>query len=131
MNYSKLLDAQTISEALGGKRSGKGFTACCPAHDDKHPSLSISDGNNTILVHCFAGCPQQDVIAALKDRGLWPEATKEQRTQAVRRRTQTEIDHARTVLQIADSDIKNGIELGKADKAIVRAAIKVVESQDG
>ena len=50
------------------------WTACCPAHDDRNPSLSLSDGDDgRILVHCHAGCEQDVVIAALKTRGLWPD----------------------------------------------------------
>jgi hypothetical protein len=47
--------------------------ARCPAHDDRDPSLSIRDENGKVLVHCYAGCSQADVIAALKALGLWPE----------------------------------------------------------
>jgi putative DNA primase/helicase len=69
-----MIDAQTIAEALEGKRSGKGFLACCPAHDDKNPSLSIDDGDNgKPVVFCNAGCSQEAVIAALTERGLWPD----------------------------------------------------------
>lgn len=42
------------------------FLACCPAHDDKHPSLAIrfmSDGRT--LIHCFSGCSVTDIIDAL------------------------------------------------------------------
>src|ERR1035441_789260 len=47
--------------------------ACCPAHDDHNPSLSILDGNNgKPVVMCFAGCSYQSIIAALSQRGLWP-----------------------------------------------------------
>ena len=28
--------------------------ACCPCHEDKHPSLCITIANNRILMHCFA-----------------------------------------------------------------------------
>ena len=52
--------------------------ARCPAHEDKNPSLSLRDGDGKVLVHCFGGCPQDAVIAALKDLGLWPE--RERRT---------------------------------------------------
>jgi hypothetical protein len=44
----------------------------CPAHDDEHPSFSISDNNGKILVKCHAGCSQDQVISALKENGLWP-----------------------------------------------------------
>ena len=70
--------ATDISNALGGRRMGKGFIARCPAHDDRMPSLSIADGadgaDGKILVHCHAGCTQDEVIAALRTRGLWPPA---------------------------------------------------------
>lgn len=43
-----------------------GFRACCPAHDDQHPSLSIREGDDgRILLHCWAGCKTADVLAAL------------------------------------------------------------------
>ena len=67
------IDAQYINDTLGGKRYGKGFIACCPAHDDSHPSLSITDGDNgKPLVHCLSGCTQDQVITALKGLNLWP-----------------------------------------------------------
>ena len=54
------------------KEVGKNrYIACCPAHDDKHPSLSITDAKDKVLVHCFSGCSQTDVIDALRSQGLW------------------------------------------------------------
>lgn len=42
------------------------WIACCPAHDDKQPSLAIKDaGNGMILLHCFAGCSLSDICSAL------------------------------------------------------------------
>ncbi len=53
-------------------RSGEGWTARCPAHDDRTPSLSIRHADDgKVLVHCHAGCNQERVIAALRGRGLW------------------------------------------------------------
>ena len=63
-----------IAGALEGKRSGRQFLARCPAHDDSNPSLSIAERNGKVLVKCFAGCEQADVIGQLKARGLWPES---------------------------------------------------------
>lgn len=70
------MNAETIANALGGasRKSGGGFMACCPAHDDRSPSLSIDDSDSGLLVKCFAGCTQEAVVAALKSRNLWPEA---------------------------------------------------------
>jgi len=75
--------AEAIASALDGRPSGKGWVACCPAHDDTTPSLSINETSaGKVLLKCFAGCPQAAVIAALKKRGLW--ATRRGRTQPIR-----------------------------------------------
>ncbi len=48
------------------KRSGSGYSALCPAHDDSRASLSVDVGDDgRILVHCHAGCSQQDVASAM------------------------------------------------------------------
>jgi hypothetical protein len=44
---------------------GDSFTARCPAHDDRDPSLSVSKGEHGILVHCFAGCQTTDILDRL------------------------------------------------------------------
>jgi DNA primase len=51
----------------GVKPSGQGrWLACCPAHEDRSPSLSIRDmGDGRILLHCFAGCESEAVLTAL------------------------------------------------------------------
>lgn len=66
------MNAADIAKALGGRRTGNGWSAPCPAHDDHTPSLSISEGaDGKALLHCFAECEQSQVIAALRSRGLW------------------------------------------------------------
>ncbi|MDE3055573.1 MAG: AAA family ATPase [Verrucomicrobiota bacterium] len=48
------------------QKSGAGYSACCPAHDDENPSLSIKEGcDGKILLHCFAGCPVDSICASL------------------------------------------------------------------
>jgi len=48
--------------------------ACCPAHNDKTPSLSLGYSNEgKLLVCCHAGCDQHKVISTLKSMGLWPD----------------------------------------------------------
>lgn len=42
------------------------WIARCPAHDDGNPSLSIRElGDGRVLLHCFAGCKTEDVLASL------------------------------------------------------------------
>jgi hypothetical protein len=68
----RAMNAETIARALGGRRIGGSWTARCPAHDDRTPSLSIRDADGgKVLVRCHAGCDQKRVIAALRGRGLW------------------------------------------------------------
>ncbi len=79
------MTADDIAKTLNGHRSGSGWMARCPAHQDATPILSIHDSEGRILIHCFAGCTQGDVIAALRKRGLWPERMQLQWTRAERR----------------------------------------------
>lgn len=51
------------------------YVACCPAHADRNPSLTIRETNDgKVLLHCFAGCTVQDVCDALniKMEDLFP-----------------------------------------------------------
>jgi len=45
--------------------------ACCPAHNDNNPSLSLTIREGKLLVHCHAGCPQENVLSVLRAQGLW------------------------------------------------------------
>lgn len=67
------MNARELTEALGGRWHRSYGMARCPAHPDRTPSLSIRDGESAPLVTCHTGCDQQDVVAALKARGLWPD----------------------------------------------------------
>jgi putative DNA primase/helicase len=71
------MTAETIAKALGGRRAGATWMARCPAHADREPSLSIKDADHgKVLVRCHAGCNQQQVIAALKSRGIWQQTDR-------------------------------------------------------
>jgi hypothetical protein len=54
-------------------RGDRKFSACCPAHDDRNPSFHARDVDGKILVKCFAGCSQDEVISALRGQELWPQ----------------------------------------------------------
>ena len=59
--------AESLSRQLGGRWHRNYGTARCPAHDDRRPSLSITDGDNgRLLLHCHAGCNYQDIVAAIE-----------------------------------------------------------------
>ena len=53
-------------------RRGQGKTHC-PCHADPRPSLNLTVARDgTILVKCFGGCRNRDVIERLRELGLWP-----------------------------------------------------------
>lgn len=56
-----------ISRLEKVKSTGNGrWVACCPAHQDKTPSLSIREAEDgRILIHCFSGCSIDSVVSAI------------------------------------------------------------------
>ena len=101
--------ARDLTKDLGGRWHGSYGTACCPAHDDRKPSLSIrqADGGK-LLVKCHGGCPNPDVWAVLKDRGfvgnakhvsLWPisRRTNVQHAEHIDRRAEAKTNYAKRI----------------------------------
>jgi hypothetical protein len=87
-----------IVGALGARRSGNRWMARCPAHDDRSPSLSITERDGRIFLHCFAGCAYADIVAASRSRGLWwPERARTQRSRADRARLAREYAEAQRI----------------------------------
>ncbi|MBY0307047.1 MAG: toprim domain-containing protein [Sphingomonas sp.] len=63
--YRPSIEMLRLVEALGGHWTGYRALCRCPAHDDKTPSLSIRQGDRGILVKCFAGCANADILREL------------------------------------------------------------------
>ena len=119
-----MIDARAIAEALGGKRAGAGYRCPCPVHNGKRKdSLSVRDGDSGLLVHCFAGCTFRDVAAELRSRGLWPDASPEQKRAYTERKHQQEREHAELVLSIAAGNR----ELSFEDEQAVKRARQVLK----
>lgn len=52
----------------------RGNNVHCPVatHADRNPSFSVRAGETaSVVVHCHGGCSQEQVFAALRERGLW------------------------------------------------------------
>lgn len=66
------LNIDGIANQLGkATRIRNGWSCLCPAHDDHHPSLSLSlSEEGTLLAHCYAGCSFPDIMYALDKRGM-------------------------------------------------------------
>jgi hypothetical protein len=58
---------QLLARLKNVKATPNGWDACCPAHDDAHPSLSNAVGEGgRILIHCRSqGCSAEQITAAL------------------------------------------------------------------
>ena len=58
---------ETVLARLKGVRTSlRGWVACCPAHRDREPSLSIGLGEQgQVLLNCFAGCSLDRIVEAM------------------------------------------------------------------
>lgn len=112
------------------RKAGAGWSARCPAHEDRTASLSVSTGNDgRLLVHCFAGCPIGDVLGAigLSVGDLFPRRlndSPEQRAESRRFAIMADwsaalgvLEREAGVLLIACGDLARGISLSDADAA--------------
>jgi hypothetical protein len=80
-----------LSRLQGVKRQGRGWKAQCPAHEDRHASMSVGLGaGGRVLIKCHAGCPPRIVVAALgmSMRDLFPVHTPQRRSRGHVRRWQ-------------------------------------------
>ena len=51
---------------IGVKKTKNGWSARCPAHEDRKASLSIDDGDEgRVIVRCHRGCDHKKIVAAL------------------------------------------------------------------
>lgn len=119
MNASEIL--ARLSKVRQSSRDE--WVACCPAHQDKTPSLSVKDcGDGRILMHCHADCMIEDVCGAigLTLADLMPEkplthlAVKPAPFSPL-----TELEalaYQATIVSIAASDMCRGKPLSIADK---------------
>ena len=107
---SALIDALDAVRQTGPNR----WIAKCPAHDDRSPSLAVSEcDDGRVLVHCFAGCEPEDVLKAigLTFSDVMPERVGEQHFyRPVRQRIPPRdalamLDHESLVVAIIGADI--------------------------
>lgn len=69
---TELWDAQRCAGLLqkAKKMSGGYWVACCPAHEDRDPSLLLNDGQDGgLILRCFAGCDYRQIAQRLEGMG--------------------------------------------------------------
>ena len=140
------MDAERLLGRLDGIiRTGEGrWSARCPAHEDRSPSLSVRLDGDQLLFHCHAGCAPEDVLAAV---GLnWSDlyadpweaafrvACAEGAHRQHRKRLQRElvdgidIEVERMILRIAAAHLRAGRTLSIEDRGRVEVARLRVEA---
>ena len=67
-----------LDRLSGVKETSSGWSARCPAHEDRQASLSISEGQDgRVLLKCHAGCDHKKIVSALglEERDLFDQST--------------------------------------------------------
>jgi len=123
-----MMTAETIANALGGHQAGCDWMARCPAHDDHNPSLSIRDAiDGKVLVHCHAGCSQDEVINTLRDMGLWHEPSPERIAYLKRQSLADKIRFNQFILATETQRAKEGYVHTEFERAQIRRAIRFLK----
>jgi hypothetical protein len=119
-------------EKVQGKKGH--WVACCPAHEDKRPSLAITETDDgRILLKCFAGCSAYDVVSAVgmdltdlfpKDQSFMPRETNK----PVRRPFYATdllkiIQFEALITSIAAFDLSQGREVSTEDRKRLKTAV--------
>ena len=116
-----------LSRLDGVRHAGeKQWKACCPAHDDRHPSLSIRETHDgTLLVKCWAGCSAKEIVAAigLELRDLFPNSMPPLRNMPSREAIQFE----RMIVQLGSPHVAPG-NLSESDLARLELAVLRLKS---
>lgn len=131
-----------ISRLEGTKKTARGWLAKCPAHTDRHASLSIGEGSDgRVLLHCFAGCAAHDVLGGIgltladlyqrRPRDLSPLARAERRQVWQHSSTLAAAKVLAAegfVVEIAARQIESGEPLSAEDSERLRAAREACHS---
>jgi hypothetical protein len=118
------------------------YTACCPAHDDRSPSLAVRETDDgRILLHCFGGCSVQSVLDAIgmDMTDLFPERQRDDYTQkrGPERVKFYASDLLRviafeaTVVMIAARDLSRGRKLSESDMQRLESAWQRIDAAMG
>jgi hypothetical protein len=124
MSVEKLLS--NLKKVKGGRDR---WTASCPAHEDRSPSLAIRETEDgRILLKCFGGCSVQEIVGAIgMDIGeLFP---KEDKLSHHKPRVKNPfyatdllrvIEFESIVVSVAANNMANGVKLSDNDRSRLR-----------
>jgi len=134
------MKAQEFIHLLKGVRpKGKNqWMACCPAHDDHDPSLSVTEHQDRVLIKCWAGCDALSIVNSLgltlgdlfhEKHDYTPPHAFAQREIAQRKQAQSKQEQAVTFLAVVTAALKRGDVVPDADIQRARKAKSFLQSQ--
>lgn len=138
--YQKVaaVSADLILPRLTGLRQTRPYQwiARCPAHEDRRASLSVRElPDGQVLIHCFAGCGTDEVMAAvgLTLANLFPERVRVLERKPERRRFDPisvlhAIAHEAAVVALLAEDIREGRQVD--GKRLLVAAQRIHRALD-
>jgi hypothetical protein len=72
LNTTNTITAMEISMFLNGKKvSNNSYLALCPCHNETKASFRITQKSDKVLLKCFGGCPQDEIIKKMLELNLW------------------------------------------------------------
>lgn len=103
------------------------WVACCPAHEDRSPSMTIRETpDGKILMHCFAGCSVGEIAGAIgidlsdlfppDENRDYSKPQRHQRQRFLASDLLKVISFEATIVAVAASDMAKGRKLNEADK---------------
>lgn len=105
----------------------KQYVACCPAHNDKEPSLAVAlaksnKGYDTLLVHCHAECSRHDVFDSLgfTASDFLPNATEF-------KDYKPDLTHEKLLVEVYKDQRKRGEKINPLDIPVIERAIKKIK----
>lgn len=114
------------------KRTGQdSYIACCPAHGDKNPSMTIREvDDGRILMHCFAGCSVEEILGSIGMTfdDLFPEDMSHDHKRPERqpfnaRDVLAAVSSESLIVAIAGADIANGKPTTTEDRKRLALAV--------
>lgn len=124
------MSVDTLLQRLTKVKGGRGhWTACCPAHEDRSPSLAITETDDgRILLKCFGGCSVQSIVGAIgmDMTDLFPDSNDHYKTKVKNAFYATDllkvIEFETLVVSVAANNLANGIKLSDDDRSRLKQA---------
>lgn len=103
------------------------WVACCPAHEDRSPSMTIRETpDGKILMHCFSGCSISEIAGAIgidltdlfppSDNIDYSKPQRPMRQRFLASDLLKVIGFEATIVAVAANDIAKGRKLSPTDK---------------